>query len=274
VAIIALVAGKGSPGVTSSALALTFTWPLRAADLGKAPARVLMVEMDGAGSSAGPGYLRGEIDQNIGMTSVLAGGPNGMGSRIQKNVLVLDGTPRRYLLLGLSGPRQMAAAKPSWPVLAAELHAMSEAHPPADILLDMGRFGAAAEPTTLLQETDLILVVCRSSLASIGGAVQAIRYIESWQEVAGLSTPIACLLVGDRQPYPRSQIAASLGVPVVGALGWDPQAAAVFAEGAAPGRGFRRGPLMRSAAAAASAVMDLAIAQPAPAALEGRIHHG
>ena len=54
--LIALTSAKGSPGVTTAALAVALTWPL-----GSPGSRVLLLDADMAGGDIAAGYLRGAV---------------------------------------------------------------------------------------------------------------------------------------------------------------------------------------------------------------------
>src|SRR5450631_3474808 len=108
-AIVALVSGRGAPGVTTSTLALGLSWPLRSQAGARAPVRVLIAEVDAGGSAMGPGLLRASIDPDQGLASVVTADPDQMGTRIKQSAVPLAGELDRPLLLGLSGMHEMAA---------------------------------------------------------------------------------------------------------------------------------------------------------------------
>ena len=64
---VALVSAKGSPGVTTSALALSNAWPEVHSDR-----RVLLAECDAAGGDIASGYLRGTLDASRGLLALTA----------------------------------------------------------------------------------------------------------------------------------------------------------------------------------------------------------
>lgn len=257
VGIVALVSGKGAPGVSCTALALALAWPLHTSGV-TGPERVLVVEADAAGASAVPGYLQGAADPGVGMAALVGTGRQEMGERLPRVVMRLEDQPERYLLPGLSGPTQMAAHRHAFTDLAGWLQALSHAASRSDVLVDLGRIGAAAEPTALLAAADLVVVVCRSSMPSVHGALHAVTYLRSLPGTATTpETAVRFLLVGEHAPYSLREVAAALEVAPVGVLAHDARSAAVFSDGHPPGRGFARGPLMRSASHLAQGLVAL-----------------
>ena len=72
--VIALTSAKGSPGVTTIALALAWAWPQVAPDR-----RVLVVDADMAGGDLAPGYLRGAVSSADGVLGLAAARPTDLG---------------------------------------------------------------------------------------------------------------------------------------------------------------------------------------------------
>jgi hypothetical protein len=255
-AVLGLVSGRGAPGVTTSALALALGWRLWPYDSPQRPERVLVVEADAAGSSAGPGYLAGQADHRRGMASVVSDRDRPFGRIVGEDAIRIEDEPDRWLLVGLATTRQVVAAAPCWPRLARDLRVVSD-RARTDILIDFGRCGARAFADDLLDAVDLFVVVARSDLSSIVGARQAIASLplagdgDDLQEMEGR---LVCLLVGEGSPYARAEIEASLAVPVAATLAWDPRSAAVLSVGEPPGRRFWRSPLIRSARSGAQAL--------------------
>jgi hypothetical protein len=61
-ALIALISAKGSPGVTTTALALALTWT----------SPVILAECDPSGGSVLPGFLRGQLGTDRGLMPLAA----------------------------------------------------------------------------------------------------------------------------------------------------------------------------------------------------------
>lgn len=285
--VIALVSGKGSPGVTTTALATLATWPVhepgtppsaRTAEGagpgqtpssgGGEPARVLLVDADPAGCGVGPGFLRGAAPEEGGLIGLaLGGGAPLTGDVVLGRALALDETGLRLLLPGISEFTQTAAMAPAWPDVANALASLSAAG--ADVLVDTGRLGTAGAPGPLLDGADLVVVVARSSLASVTGARSAVRQLEQSAARTGRPPRTTVVVVGSGRPYPESEIARSLGVPVTGTVAWDPVSAAVLSDGAPAGWRYPRSMLLRSARVLAARLHETANGARPPALAAG-----
>lgn len=269
--VIALVSGKGSPGVTTSALALCLTWPATTptpaapdrdevtSDAGaRTGGAVLVVDADPAGCGVAVGYLRGEVRRDAGLGGVIGAPGHDLESALWANTVALDHTGRRLLLPGLHDGRQVVAATsagwPGWAGLADALASASEHG--SDVLIDLGRLGPGS-PEALLHCADLLVVVTRSPLVSVCGARQALHRLHAVsgaaQSAPGAVAPVV-LLVGRDAPYSGNEISASLGVRVLARIGWDPDSARVLSEGEPAGWRFARSTLLRSARVAASSI--------------------
>ncbi|MHB1615131.1 MAG: hypothetical protein ACYCYA_12590, partial [Actinomycetes bacterium] len=110
-----------------------------------------------------------------------------------------------------------------------------------DVLLDAGRLGPKQSNPVL--EAELRLLVLRPTLR---GASAARSHITWPNGAAGASEGSGLLLVGDGA-YRAQEISGALGVPVLGAIAEDPVSAAILCGERVAGRGFDRGPLIRSA---------------------------
>ena len=232
-ALIGFTSAKGSPGVTTSALALTLCWH-------HATGRTaLLVEADPAGGDIAAGYLRGSAAAHDGHAAVAAARDLEVAEAVLAQALRLDDTGHALLLTG-------GAA-----VIPAQLRtglADLAARPGLDVLIDLGRIRET--PTAQAPQVDVLLVVLRSSLRSVAGTRDRTAAVCA-------SVPrdqVGLLVVGERRPYDAAEIATALGCPVVGSLAWDPTAAEVLSEGAAQSWRFARSALMRSASALAREV--------------------
>ncbi len=268
--VIGLVSGKGSPGVTTAALSLALTWPIVPTNLG---ACVLMIDADPAGSGTGSGYLRGAVPDGRGLTELAAVRELELTEALWRNVIGLDEAGTRLLLVGMGDPAQAPALSALWPVLARLIADLAHSEPIVDVLLDLGRVGSTAAPTPLLEAADVVLVVTRSTLASAAGARSAVRGLLHDAAPGQDRDKVRCLVVGAGQPYSRGEIARALDVPVVGELAWDPVAASVLSDGAAPGWRFARSPLLRSAHVVATHLTAFArpFERPAEARTSGQV---
>jgi hypothetical protein len=236
-AVIVLVSAAGSPGVTTTAVAMALSWPRP----------VLLVEADPTGGNAVlAGYLRGTRPYDGGMVE-LALSPLEVAEALPGQVRPLGGTAS--LLAGIRSHHQAAAARPVWaPLTAALLELESTGQ---DVIVDAGRLGLAGSPTALIGTGDLTLLMTRATLPAVAAArswARAASHPETGWRHPGL------LLVAAGQPYPTAQIAEVLELPVVAGLPDDAKSAAVYHRGAAPPRHFTAGTYSRAVTATVQAV--------------------
>jgi hypothetical protein len=225
----ALVAARGSPGVTVSALALTLGMP----------GRCLLAECDPAGGDILPGYLQGSLPPRRGLAPLAVAQLRGrLREEFAGQLVDLDPPGHGKLLLpGLSDPAQAATAATLWEPLADQLHGLSRDG--WRVLVDCGRLPTAHLGWPLLRRADLVLLVVRGTLPSISAAVPAVRNLRG--QVTGR---LGLLLVGGG-PYGAGDVARGLDVEVLARLPDDPRTARRLSlGGAVPGRSA----LLRAAA--------------------------
>jgi hypothetical protein len=235
-AVIALISPGGSPGVTTTALALALAWPRD----------VVLAECDPAGGTVLAGLWRGQATDGGGglLRFALAAqrDARAAGEMIRTGALPLeDGLATRFALPAQPGPlaaRQLAAA---WPAVAAGFAAAT-----ADVLADLGRFDADPGLAPVLAGAARVLMVCRPLIRLAAAAkprLEALAAIRPGEPTAEL------LLVGTGPygPDATKVFSGALGIPVRASIPWDPATAAVLSDGAVPRRGFGRSPLVRAA---------------------------
>lgn len=237
--LIALVSAKGSPGVTTSALAMTLVWP----------GRVILAECDVAGGQVLPGYFAGSQDNTRSLLGLATAERRGdLALELLGQLLALDEDRTRFVLPGLADPAQAAHLSPVWDRLATVFAGLETADPATDVLADCGRLGTAHFPTAMLRRTDKVVLAVRSSLPSIAAARPWVDWLS--RELSATENNIdhlGVLLIGEPKPYSSKEIADALGVPVVSELAHDPAAAGVLSQGNPAGRRFAHSALLRSA---------------------------
>jgi hypothetical protein len=239
--MIALVSAKGSPGVTSSALAFTLTWP----------GRCLMAECDPAGGDVLPGYLRGELDSQRGLAPLAVAELRGrMRDEFARQLVDLDPPKRQRLVLpGVHDPAQSATVAPVWPAIAHHLSNLSDV---GQVIVDCGRITAPHFGWPLLHAADRVLLVVRGTLPSASHAVPAIPLLRKELSEHGSRDPSRLgLLVIDTGPYSPDEVSARLQVEIAAVLPADARTARVLSFG---GPVNARLPLARAATAAHQAL--------------------
>ncbi|MFI7578714.1 ParA family protein [Micromonospora sp. NPDC049497] len=237
-AIIALVSAKGSPGVTTSALACALSWHRR----------LVLVEADPSGGSILAGYLGGALDgpRGIGELAVSELRDGNLENAFWSQLVDLDAPRRERLLLpGVVDPAQAGSVVPLWQRFADFFTALDRGDPAYDVLVDCGRLHVPGPPWPILRAASVVLLVSGARLPDLSGTKAMVKAIE--RDLAEHRVPpgtLRLLLVGDG--HSDGEISRALGVPVIGRLPRDPRTAEVLGLGGTVRAGR---PLMRAAGA-------------------------
>ncbi|WP_226961985.1 MULTISPECIES: MinD/ParA family ATP-binding protein [Streptomyces] len=246
-ALIAVAADKGAPGVTTTAVALAALWPRR----------VLLAEIDPAGGD----LVYRSVTENgrppdptTGILSLAATARRGVvAEQLWDHAQRLSGG--LDVLVGLANSDQAAGLTGQWGALGrafAELAQSPHHEVAADVLADCGRLDAGSPVHALLPHASVLLLVTRSSpeqIAHVRDRAAALhnKLHGGQRGTAQLAQPqIGVVLVADPQRGERVAtqvnemlIASGTGSRVVGLLAEDPVGAEQLA-------GRRRGRLERS----------------------------
>ncbi|MGH3166558.1 MAG: hypothetical protein ACRDN0_11790, partial [Trebonia sp.] len=154
-ALIAVAADKGAPGVTTTALALASVWP----------EPVLLAECDPAGGDLMfrfPSADGRQLDPRRGLLSLAVA-----GRRDYQQQQVWPHTQKIHggldALLGVTNAEQGAGLGTLWGPLGKMLATL----PDADVIADCGRLGPDGPFYDLLAEADSVLLVARADLGDI-----------------------------------------------------------------------------------------------------------
>ncbi|MEU8346805.1 hypothetical protein SAMN05443665_10559 [Actinomadura meyerae] len=275
-ALIALAADKGAPGVTTAAVALGAVWPRP----------VLVAECDQAGGdlvyrlpAAAPDGGDGDggmLNPSRGLLSLAATArrglrPDQIAEHCQRLVGGLD------VLVGLTNAEQAQAMTWLWGPLGRAFAGLA----PVDVIADCGRLGAGGPLLDLLREADLVVLLTRATLEQVAHLRERVTALTA--ELRG-GPPIGVLVLADPRDFRgsvaevdriivRNRVPAAdpgqgpppPGVTVLGGLALDPKGAELLS-GRWGGR-LDRSLLIRSAReVAADLTGRLAAAGPAPAA--------
>lgn len=244
-----LVSPGGSPGVTTTALALALRWPHE----------VVLAECDPAGQRVLPGFLAERLHTSpgpglLGLAMALdQHDTNTHGTtRVEDFTLPLSGRGRAWLLPGIRDPRH--APQLNWPLLTGAF-----LYSGVDVIADLGRAGGADTPVELLRRADVVVMVLGRSLAQIYAAhprLEALQTINAHRTRVGL-----CLIDSGR--YSTAEIRKALfGLPVLAELPHAPSDARVLSDGEPQRLSFRTSLFMRATAALGEAMRQMA-GQPA-----------
>ncbi len=239
-ALIVLCSAKGSPGVTTTALALTLVWPRP----------VLLVEADPAGGDVMAGYLRGQVPCDRGLLQLAIAARHGrLAEEFNFQLINLNrraGAPR-LLLPGMTNPSQGAAIAPAWTEIAAYLTGLGTDG--GDVIVDAGRIAGDSSPWPLISAADRVLLVVRTTLRSVAAAMPIAERLTSLDE----ARPPALITI-DAGDYRPAEVGKRLGVPVAARLPWQPRDAAALSDG--DGSSGARSGLLRAARDVARALPD------------------
>ncbi|AEV86781.1 hypothetical protein ACWT_5763 [Actinoplanes sp. SE50] len=242
--LIAVVAGKGSPGATVTSLALTLTWPRD----------VLLAECDASGGSVLTGYLGGQVpaDRGIAQLSV-ADYHNRLYDAFSQQLRSLTETaPYRLLLPGTTEPGQAAGLSRLWDQLGQYLRDLERSDPPVDVIADCGRVPAPHAPLPLLRHADATLMIVGRTLTAVAAARTRLPQL---QAEVGKGGGVLRLLVTGAGDYDAPEIAKHLGVELLAELPEDGRTAGMFTNGTGVPRPSAT--LLRAANSAAAGLRTL-----------------
>lgn len=235
--LLALASAKGSPGVSTAALALAAVWP--------AEREVVVAEADPAGSALAPRFA---LPYERGVASLApASRHRFVATDVADHLQRLPfGAGRAHVdvLVGVRAGEQGRVLSRFWDGFAA---AMAVADGP-DVVADCGRLGPDSPALGVVTAAHLALLVVRPD---VEGVVQAQLRASALRDTGIEPERLGVVVVGEK-PYSRAAVAEALDVPVVGVLAADRRMAAVLS-GETAGRRLRaeRSPLLRSARALA-----------------------
>jgi len=231
-----LCSAHGSPGVTTTSVALVGVWPE-----GRS---VLLVEADPWGGMLA---ARLGLSDHPGLVSLAAAARHGLDEELvwRHAQQAADG------VAVIVAPPSPEHARSALRDLAGPFAAWCGAQDAVDVVADCGRLTSDPESVPILRHAGRVLMVVRPTVDQLRPAALRLEGLDR------LGVEASLLLVGDT-PYGPEEVAESLGVPVTGSVAWDPAAAVTL--GGGRGRDVRRSPLVRSAA---SLIDRLAMTRPA-----------
>jgi len=230
--LVGMVSAKGSPGVTTCALAVTATWPRPA----------VMVEADPFGGDVRAGLGVGEWPPSAGLAELVVdlrsvGADEAMARRSHQAAVH---APAVLAGLGRTG---QAPGVP-WLQLAAAFRSIT-----SDVVADCGRFMPTDGVAPLLAACDVLVVVTRSSLSAVRATARLVPVVQQGLRAGPGDPRVSVLVVGPGEPYGADEVAQGCALPLLGAMPEAARAAAVWSDGAPPPRGFARSGLQRAARA-------------------------
>lgn len=249
--VIAFASAKSSPGVTTAVMAMAGSWPQERP--------VLVVEVDPAGGDVA---ARFGLSTDPGLVTLAAAGRRELTTEtLWHHVQTLPGTRGAQVLVAPPSPEQTQAALSAVRGRLAEVLGRVR---DVDVLVDCGRLDPASPAVEIMAGADLAVMMLRPVLAEV-------HHLQARVEALAGSAPLALVTVGDR-PYPPEEVAATVGIEVLGSLAADRRGAAALAgEAPSPGK-LARSELLRSAAGLCPVLVARSAARsPAPVPGAGRL---
>lgn len=239
-ALIALAADKGAPGVTTAAVALGAVWPRP----------VLVAECDQAGGdlvyrlpAAAEGDGRGgTLNPSRGLLSLAATArrglrPDQIAEHCQRLAGGLD------VLVGITNAEQAQAMTWLWGPLGRAFAGLA----PVDVIADCGRLGPASPLSELMREADLVVLLTRATLEQVAHLRERVAVLT--EELRG-GPPVGVLVLADPRDFrgPIAEVDRIIarnrsqapdpaqgppqpGVSVLGGLALDPKGAELLSGG-------------------------------------------
>ncbi len=229
-ASVLFISLSGSPGVTTTALAMTMTWPRSA----------LLIEADTSRySTVLPGFLRAQVPhtRGIGELSVISSNSGALDlNHIWGQTISLvddqpEGAPDRRLVAGFKDPAAARAMDSFWPQLgsaAASFDSMG-----MDVLIHAGRSNISDRRHALLTLADTVVVVARPTLPDLVATHVRLPAIREELATAGHEGALALVLVeaSSGPSLPSAEIRKAIGLEPAGRIAWDEKTAPVFSAG-------------------------------------------
>jgi hypothetical protein len=224
--LIVLASDKGSPGVTTTAVALAGVWPRRA----------ILAECDPAGGDLvyrTPSETGAPLNPNIGMLSLATTARHGLSApQLEQHLQRMHGGLE--LVVGLATGDQSAGLAGLWPALGRAFDSL----PDTDVIADCGRVDATSPALELMAAAAAVVLVARTSAEQIAHvrdrALSLLQRVGGGTATAGggLGVPIGVVLIVD--PKQRTRVtaqvdellrASGLPVKVIGTIADDPDGA-------------------------------------------------
>ncbi|WP_326693349.1 MULTISPECIES: hypothetical protein [unclassified Streptomyces] len=255
-AVVALAGCPGSPGTTTTMLALQAAWPL---PTGRT---LIAAECDPDGGTVLSGALQGRLGTGYGLGNLTIPGRRGaqdLHTAFWSELVALEDEqntqprPGRAVLPGFANPLSEAPGfAPVWGLLADQFAGI-ESHQ-HDILVDLGRSGAFGPSAVLARRADAVVLIARTTLPSLQAAAVRLEGLREQVRHLGL------VLIEEEHPATHAlaelRKQRGLQVPLVGTLPYAPKQARFFSHGAAPERRFERSRLMLAARLLAEALVQ------------------
>lgn len=241
--IVALTSAAGAPGVSTTALGLTLSWPGSA----------MLADFDHQQAFLA-GYLQGAVATEKGLLRVLDAARHGHlqsdAVRDQAVALPEDDQPeghRRLLLPGLPTPAAAGFLPAAVPAILEAFRALGDAG--LDVVCDLGRAPREGFPPAVLPHLGRLLLLTVPTLRGLAAARACAERLQATARSTGSTTRIGVVVVrrakslgikGEAEKaeqqvgetyYSDREVAGWLGFPVDGTILHDARWASLLSEG-------------------------------------------
>lgn len=235
--LIGLCSVKGSPGVTTAALALAACWP--------GGGEPIVVEADPAGGDLAARFRLPWTPGLVSLAAEARRNPNPELLTAHSQVL----PPGLRVVVGPVSDEQAHAALEVLGGRGNPVLRSAVGNPDSVVMVDAGRIRSSSPTLPLLRGADAIVLLARPRPDELTHVATLLDVVPTWTRAPSL------VLVGDG--HPRTEVEQALGTPVLGVLPDDPRTASVLC-GRNGKRRLNRTPLGRAAEHLARSLLGVA----------------
>src|SRR3984957_13541418 len=219
-ALIAVAADKGAPGVTTTSVALAAVWPRP----------VLLAECAPAGGDLVyrlPAADGSRLDPRRGLLSLAVSARRGLEPRqVWEHAQKLRGG--LDVLVGVTNAEQGAGLEPLWGQVGAALAGM----PDADVIADCGRVGSEGRYYDLLARADAVVMITRASLGDLVRIRDRVSVVDAAVRRRTGAGRVSVLVIANYKSFSAAlgevkQVlsAGDWPAPILGGIAYEPRSA-------------------------------------------------
>ena len=219
-ALIAVAADKGAPGVTTTSVALAAVWP----------GPVLLAECDPAGGDLVyrlPSADGTRLDPRRGLLSLAVSARRGLDARqVWEHAQKLRGG--LDVLVGVTNAEQGGGLDPLWGQVGAALASL----PDADVIADCGRLGSEGRYYDLLARADAVVMITRASLGDMVRIRDRVTVVDAALRRRGGAARVSVLVIASYKSFSAAlaevrQVlsAGDWPAPILGGIAYEPRSA-------------------------------------------------
>lgn len=235
--VFVITGAPGAPGITTTALGLSLTWPRD----------VLLIDADRQPTqSIQAGYLRGIQPGGRGLSALIRlhreTRPLAPELYTQSLPLTTEQDIDRRFLPGFARPGAVHLFDMVWPEFTAALAGLDSRG--IDVVVDAGQAGTQGLPQSLLADADAVLFVTQTSLRALAATRLYLPLVAEQIDSLPAGKPFDAVLVGPGRPYSAREVSHQFSIPVISEIIWQPRHAAVLSDGEAEPKRFADTTLM------------------------------